>query len=49
VQWSSPIEDASSPVTAGELAELRDHFLNLARQDQQALLDDARRRRYRRR
>jgi transcriptional regulator with XRE-family HTH domain len=48
-QWSSPIEHASSPVTAGELAELRDHFLNLPRRDQQALLDDARRRRYRRR
>ena len=46
-QWSSPI--ASSPLTAGELAELRDHFLNLPRRDQQALLDDARSRRYRRR
>ena len=48
-QWSSPIEDASSPLTAGELAELRDHFLNLPRRDQEALLDEARRRRYRRR
>jgi hypothetical protein len=36
------------PATVGELAELRDHFLNLGRPDQEALLDEARRRRYRR-
>jgi hypothetical protein len=48
--WSSPIaaEPAPAPVTAGELAELRDHFLNLPRTDQEALLEEARRRRYRR-
>jgi transcriptional regulator with XRE-family HTH domain len=47
-QWSSPIAVAPSPVTAGELAELRDHFLNLPPGDRQALLEEARRRRYRR-
>jgi transcriptional regulator with XRE-family HTH domain len=48
--WSSPIaaEPAPAPLTAGELAELRDHFLNLPRPDQEALLEEARRRRYRR-
>lgn len=49
-QWSSPVATvpASPPVTVGELAELRDHFLNLPRTDQEALLAEARRRRYRR-
>jgi transcriptional regulator with XRE-family HTH domain len=47
-QWSSPIAVAPSPVTAGELAELRDHFLNLPPGERQALLEEARRRRYRR-
>jgi transcriptional regulator with XRE-family HTH domain len=47
-QWSSPIAAPPSPVTAGELAELRDHFLNLSPSDQRALLEEARRRRYRR-
>jgi transcriptional regulator with XRE-family HTH domain len=47
-QWSSPIAAAPSPVITGELAELRDHFLNLPRRDQEALLEEARRRRYRR-
>jgi transcriptional regulator with XRE-family HTH domain len=48
--WSSPIatELAPASVTVGELAELRDHFLNLPRPDQEALLEEARRRRYRR-
>jgi transcriptional regulator with XRE-family HTH domain len=46
--WSSPIEAPPQPVTAGELAELRDHFLNLSPRDQQALLEEARRRRFRR-
>ena len=47
-QWSSPVTAAPSPLTAGELAELRDHFVNLPRRDQEALLEEARRRRYRR-
>jgi transcriptional regulator with XRE-family HTH domain len=47
-QWSSPIAATPPPATAGELAELRDHYLNLPRSDQEALLEDARRRRYRR-
>jgi transcriptional regulator with XRE-family HTH domain len=47
-RWSSPIAVAPSPVTAGELAELRDHFLNLPPGERQALLEEARRRRYRR-
>jgi transcriptional regulator with XRE-family HTH domain len=48
--WSSPVaaEPEQAPITAGELAELRNHFLNLPRPDQQALLEEARRRRYRR-
>jgi len=48
--WSSPVavEAIPAPFTVGELAELRDHFLNLPRADQEALLDEARRRRYRR-
>ena len=44
--WSSPIAAEPVPATVGELAELRDHFLNLPRPDQEALLDEARRRRY---
>jgi transcriptional regulator with XRE-family HTH domain len=49
-QWSSPVATApaSPPATVGELAELRDHYLNLSRTDQEALLQEARRRRYRR-
>jgi len=47
-QWSSPIAVAPSPGIAGELAELRDHFLNLPPGERQALLEEARRRRYRR-
>jgi transcriptional regulator with XRE-family HTH domain len=49
-QWSSPLaaEPPPTPVILGELAELRDHFLNLSRADRHALLDEARRRRYRR-
>jgi transcriptional regulator with XRE-family HTH domain len=47
-QWSSPIAVAPTSVAAGELAELRDHFLNLPRRDQEALLEEARRRRFRR-
>ena len=47
-QWSSPIAVAPPPTTAGELAELRDHFLNLPPGQRQALLEEARRRRYRR-
>jgi transcriptional regulator with XRE-family HTH domain len=50
--WSSPIAVEAAPAppprTAGQLAELRDHFLNLPRADQEAILEDARRRRYRR-
>jgi transcriptional regulator with XRE-family HTH domain len=46
--WSSPITPEPPPVTAGELAELRDHFLNLPHRDQEALLEEARRRRFRR-
>jgi transcriptional regulator with XRE-family HTH domain len=50
--WSSPIaveaSPAAAPVTVGELAELRDHFLNLPRAGQEALLAEARRLRYRR-
>lgn len=47
VMWSSPIAAEPVSATVGELAELRDHFLNLSRPDQEALLDEARRRRYR--
>lgn len=53
--WSSPIMTMQAPADrdtyraiAGELAELRDHYLNLPREQQEALLEDARRRRYRR-
>ena len=46
--WSSPIAAEPVPATVGELTELRDHFLNLPRPDQEALLEEARRRRYRR-
>jgi transcriptional regulator with XRE-family HTH domain len=50
--WSSPIalEGAppDHPSVAGELAELRDHYLNLPPESRRALLDEARRRRYRR-
>ena len=44
--WSSAIAAAPPIATVGELAELRDHFLNLPRRDQEALLEEARRRRY---
>ena len=47
-RWSSPISAEPAPARAGELAELRDHFLNLPRRDQEALLEEARRRRFRR-
>jgi transcriptional regulator with XRE-family HTH domain len=50
--WSSPISVAPHPAPppelAGELAELRDHYVNLPRVQQRALLEDARRRRFRR-
>lgn len=46
--WSSPITVEAAPAVAGELAELRDHYLNLPPAEQQALLEEARRRRYRR-
>lgn len=53
--WSSPIAAMQAPVAgdqyravAGELAELRDHYVNLPRAQQEALLEEARRRRYRR-
>ena len=52
--WSSPIVTMQAPArgdqyraVAGELAELRDHYVNLPREQQQALLEEARRRRYR--
>jgi hypothetical protein len=50
--WSSPISVEAAPPdypsVAGELAELRDHYLNLPPEARRALLDEARRRRYRR-
>jgi transcriptional regulator with XRE-family HTH domain len=48
--WSSPVsvEVAPHPSVAGELAELRDHYLNLSPEARRAILDEARRRRYRR-
>ncbi len=47
--WSSPVVlDPAPPTLAGELAELRDHYLNLPPDERLALLEDARRRRYRR-
>jgi transcriptional regulator with XRE-family HTH domain len=47
--WSSPVQlEPAAPAIAGELAELRDHYLNLPRDEQQALLEEARRRRHRR-
>jgi transcriptional regulator with XRE-family HTH domain len=50
--WSSPIAVEAAPPdypsVAGELAELRDHYLNLPPDGRRALLDEARRRRYRR-
>jgi transcriptional regulator with XRE-family HTH domain len=49
--WSSPIAVGETPVEitslAGELAELRDHYLNLPPAGRSALLAEARRRRYR--
>jgi transcriptional regulator with XRE-family HTH domain len=50
--WSSPIAVEAAPPAypslAGELAELRDHYLNLSPGSRRALLEEARRRRYRR-
>jgi transcriptional regulator with XRE-family HTH domain len=50
--WSSPIAVEAAPPdypsVAGELAELRDHYLNLPPEARRALLEEARRRRYRR-
>jgi transcriptional regulator with XRE-family HTH domain len=50
--WSSRVatapDDDLSRTVAGELAELRDHYVNLPREQQEALLGEARRRRYRR-
>jgi transcriptional regulator with XRE-family HTH domain len=51
--WSSPIATADAPAPhdaalAGELAELRDHYVNLPPSEREALLAEARRRRYRR-
>jgi transcriptional regulator with XRE-family HTH domain len=49
--WSNPIAVAAappeSPSVAGELAELRDHYLNLPPEARRTLLEEARRRRYR--
>ena len=50
--WSSPVAVAAAPsgepLVAGELAELRDHYLNLSPESRRELLEEARRRRYRR-
>ena len=50
--WSSPVAVAAAPTdglsVAGELAELRDHYLNLPPESRRELLEEARRRRYRR-
>jgi transcriptional regulator with XRE-family HTH domain len=50
--WSSrvAVEPAAiqPPSVAGELAELRDHYLNLSPESRRELLEEARRRRYRR-
>jgi transcriptional regulator with XRE-family HTH domain len=49
--WSSPIATTAALADAGlagELAELRDHYVNLPPSEREALLADARRRRYRR-
>lgn len=48
--WSSPLELAEddSARAAGELAELRDHYLNLSPDRRRSLLEQARRLRYRR-
>ena len=50
--WSSPVAVAAAPPgepsVAGELAELRDHYLNLSPENRRELLEEARRRRYRR-
>ena len=49
--WSSPIATADAPADAGltgELAELRDHYVNLPPSEREALLAEARRRRYQR-
>lgn len=49
--WSTPIAvDAAPPdysSVAGELAELRDHYVNLPPESRRALLEEARRLRYR--
>jgi len=51
--WSSPVAvepeaHSDQAAVAGELAELRDHYLNLSPEQRHELLEDARRRRYRR-
>jgi transcriptional regulator with XRE-family HTH domain len=48
--WSSPVELAEddSARAAGELTELRDHYLNLSPERRRSLLEQARRLRYRR-
>ncbi len=50
--WSSPVavdtEATDQASVAGELAELRDHYLNLSPEQRHELLEEARRRRYRR-
>ena len=51
--WSSPVAvereaPPEGPSVAGELAELRDHYLNLSPEQRRELLEEARRRRYRR-
>ena len=50
--WSSAVALAvapsDGPSVAGELAELRDHYLNLPPESRRELLEEARRRRYRR-
>ena len=46
--WSSPVEvaDDDSARATGELAELRDHFLNLSPERRRSLLEQARRLRW---